>query len=373
MKPGEIDVELVEERSRIPLRREEWNALAAGNETNTIFQTFEWFDAWWSVFGASCQLFFVLLRKGDETIGFAPFMLRKAKPGLTQLEFIGTGNADYQDVVLPHDKPAGLRVICAFLREHAARWGRAWLANIPAQSSTLSLLASYGVQHRLYLVEETRMKCPALQLAGRKSEVERLIHKYSVRRPLNWFSRQGKTTFRRITSPEEIEQKLAQLFDQHVRRWEAAGEGSLFRDQRQRDFYVALARSLGMTDWLLFSTVELDDESIALHYGFDYDGAVIWYKPSFEPRYAEHSPGLLLIQQLIEDALKRGRREIDFTIGDEAFKQRFASCERSNVFVGMYHSRLAYAAALFVRDARRWAGRLVRRIRQPSAPAMESA
>lgn len=367
----QIRVELIEERARIPLGRDEWNALAARNETNTIFQTFEWFDAWWSVFGSDCQLFFLHVKKGDATVGFAPFMLRKER-GLTQLEFVGTGNADYQDVVLSGDKPAGLKAVCAFLQAHAARWGRAWFANVPAPSSTLPLLASFGASQGLYLVEETRMKCPALQLAGREPEVARLINKYSVRRPLNWFSRQGKLAFRRITAPEEIERKLAQLFDQHVRRWEAAGKGSLFRDERQRAFYAALAQRLGATDWLLLSSVELDGESIALHYGFDYEGTVTWYKPSFESRYAEHSPGLLLIQQLIEDALKRSRRQIDFTIGDEPFKQRFANCERSNVFLGVYHSRSAYAAALLVRSARRWAGRFLRRVRRWNAPPSES-
>lgn len=336
---GRISIELIESRAQIPLTAAAWNALVARNETNSIFQTYEWFDAWWQTFGAAHRLFFLLLRDNDQVIGFAPLMLRRRLFVGARLEFVGTGNADYQDVVvLPDYKAAAMVAICDFLHAHATRWRSAWLCNIPSQSSTLIHLRRIAAARELYLVDEAVLRCPSLQLQSEQHEAERLLKKYSMKRPLNWFAARGEVQFRHLSSPAEIQNQLPVFFDQHARRYHAAGRASLFESANQRAFYVALAAALHSAGWLLFSVVEFNGQPIAFHFGFDYFGSITWYKPSFEVRYAEHSPGLLLTRKLIEDGMARSRREVDFTIGDEPFKDRFANMSRFNETLRMYHS-----------------------------------
>lgn len=366
-----VQVELIEERSKLPLTREQWNGLVAGNETDTVFQTFEWFDAWWGTFGAEHALFFLILRQSQSIVGFAPFMLRRISRGRTQLQFVGTGSADYLDLVAPFDRTAALEAVCRFLRTHLHRWDRVLLSNVPMQSSTWRMLKSVGADTGLHVLQRSRTPCPVLQLDGREDAVLRLINKYSVRRPLNWFNRRGTLRFRHLTSWAEIQSLLPRFFEQHSDRWHAATHRrSLFDDGRQREFYQSLAHKGHEASWLLFSILELNDEPIAFHFGFDYRGTVIWYKPSFDVRYADHSPGLLLIRQLIQDALQRSRQELDFTIGDEPFKGRFASHERSNVDVALYHSRLDHVSALATGFARRRIGWLWRAVRSPKTAFM---
>jgi CelD/BcsL family acetyltransferase involved in cellulose biosynthesis len=332
-----IAVELIEQRSQIPLTAAEWNALVANNETNSIFQTYQWFDAWWRTFGDAHELFFLLLRQEGRIVGFGAMMLRRMAFGGRRLEFVGTGNADYQDFVVPQDKQAALHAICEFLRAHSSRWRSAWLSNVPSQSSTNFYLREAGRRYGLHLLEEGRVRCPALQLSDRESAAK-LLKKYSLKRPLNWFSSRGEVRFRNVTSLDEIKDWLPVFFEQHADRWHAAGRASLFDTDRQRAFYLALAARLHAAGWLLFSVVEFNGQPIAFHFGFDYSGSLIWYKPSFEVRYAEHSPGLLLIRKIIEDGLERSKRELDFTIGEEAFKDRFANISRFNVTLSVYHS-----------------------------------
>jgi CelD/BcsL family acetyltransferase involved in cellulose biosynthesis len=371
MNAAELRVELVTRRSDIPLDAQRWNALVAANETNTIFQTYEWFDAWWQVFGARRQLFFLVLREGDEIVGFAPLMRHRSVFGWRQLEFAGTGNADYQDFILPKDKPRAMAAICGFLRESWLRWDRFALANVPGQSSTLLLLSSAARGTGLRIVDEIHVPCPTLMFQPNAEQARHMIGKYSVRRPLNWFRKRGKVGFRHVSSVEEINKLLPTFFDQHRRRWENVGKPSLFADARQMRFYELLALKLHARGWLQFSVVELDDAPIAFHYGFDYGGCVTWYKPAFAVKYAEHSPGLLLTRHLIEDCLARSRRELDFTIGDEAFKTRFASAWRFNVYLGVYHGPVSYGFAIGVARLRRLVGRVLRALRvmtrQPEA------
>nr|WP_298718462.1 GNAT family N-acetyltransferase [uncultured Steroidobacter sp.] len=357
-----IDIELIERRERIPLTAREWNDLVAGNETNSIFQTYEWFDAWWQTFGADHELFFMLLRREGRVIGFAAMMLRSVAWRGRRLEFVGTGNADYQDFVLPHDKPAAIDSICEFLRTHASRWRSAWLSNVPCQSSTLVELQKAGASRGLYFVQEAQLRCPALRLESDRSGAEKLLKKYSLKRPLNWFSSRGEVRFRNVSALSEIQSLLPVFFDQHARRWHAVGRHSLFEMSTQRTFYLALAAALHSAGWLLFSVLEFNGQPIAFHFGFDYFGSIMWYKPSFEVRYAEHSPGLLLTRKIIEDGLQRSRRELDFTIGEEAFKDRFANVSRYNVTLSIYHSLPNAMRATGWRWLRRNLGRLRRQL-----------
>jgi hypothetical protein len=76
---------------------------------------------------------------------------------------------------------------------------------------------------------------------------------------------------------------------------------------------------------------------------------------------AEGDEGLV-VRRLIEDALARSKKELDFTIGDEAFKARFANHERFNGYVSVYSSSAAAYIAAGIKRLRRSAGRLKRRL-----------
>lgn len=358
MSPAVFRVELVTRRSDVPLDAKQWNALAADNETNTVFQTYEWFDAWWEAMGEGRELFFLVIRQGDAVCGFAPLMRRRSQFGWRLLEFAGTGNADYQDFILPRDKPRQLAAICEFLRSRRWSWERLALANIPSHSSTHAQLLAAAASTGLSLVDEVIVPCPTLLLMPDSTPARRMIEKYSLRRPLNWFRKRGEVGFRHVGSVDEILKLLPTFFDQHRRRWANVGKPSLFSDARQTRFYELLARGLHARGWLQFSVVEFNGEPIACHFGFDYCGCVTWYKPSFETRFEDNSPGLLLTRQLIEDGLARSRRELDFTVGDEAFKGRFSSHRRYNLYFGVYPGTFTGWVATRIRDLRRFAGRL---------------
>lgn len=352
------------DREQIPLSREQWNALVETNEVNTVFQRYEWFDCWWSIYGEPGRLVFLAVYRGTDVVGFAALMTRMAFPGFSQLQFVGTGNADYQDVIAsPEVKGAVVSAICQFLKEAKTRWQRLWLCNIPEHSSTVGYLRSESGRYGLTLLQEAVEPCPALVLTGEHAATRRQIDKYSLRRPLNWFRKHGTVRFRKLSDWREIELQLPVFFDQHIHRWAMVGQKSLFLRDRERRFYKVLSRAFHGAGWLSFSIVELDDKPLVFHFGFD-DGRVLtWYKPSFDVAYGQHSPGLVLIRYLIEDALEQGRSEMDFTIGGEQFKERFANRERRNLYLSVYRSWPVWAIALLVKGARRVLRAALRRVR----------
>jgi CelD/BcsL family acetyltransferase involved in cellulose biosynthesis len=127
-------------------------------------------------------------------------------------------------------------------------------------------------------------------------------------------------------------------------------------DPAFRNWYHSLARAAMAADWLHFSVLECGERPAAFHFGFQYGGKLSWYKPSFDWEFRKESPGAVLISSLIEDAVRRGHAELDFSSGREPFKLRFSNSQTVNlnlrVFAGpMLHS--AFLAGAYLRGIAR--------------------
>lgn len=330
----------------------EWNAVAGASETNSVFQTYEWFCAWWHCLGAGHELMVVRVYDGDRLVGLAPMAISTAG-GERVLRFAGDSKADYLDFLAAGDKPAVLEAIFSRLYAERESWERIHLHNIPEHSSTLPLVQRLCAQHDLRHIIENNVVCPTLMIRGHEAQARQIAAKYSLRRPAKRFERMGRISFRHLSSEQEATAHLDAFFDQHVRRWGDTDSPSLFLDPRIRDFYRELVRRLLPTGWLLFSVVELDGRPISFHFGFDYNRKLIWYKPAFDVSLSRYSPGLVMLKNLVDYALAGGHDELDFTIGNEPFKERYSNKVRYNCDISIFKHPGQYYFESVLRRSRR--------------------
>jgi CelD/BcsL family acetyltransferase involved in cellulose biosynthesis len=336
-----MHIEYVADISDIPLSNEAWNRLVTQNETNTLFLTHEWFTSWYKTFADKNDLCLLVVYEDKKPIGFAPLVTSKHDNKQRTIYLAGYSNADYLDFVTPTDKKASISLILNYLVEKFDDWNSILLHNIPCESSTTSHLVEACKQLKLPYLQSNTTNCPYLQIEGQHREINKLINKYRNKRPLNYFRRQGELHYRLLTE-EDMNRHLPLFFSQHIKRWHNTPSPSLFNDPLNQQLYKNLAEQLHNTDWLHFSVVELDGEPISYHYGFDYGSKYYWYKPSFNIDYSSHSPGILLIRYLIQSALSHQRKELDFTIGDEAFKKRFTNSARQNTNLHIFRKKKTY-------------------------------
>ena len=213
-----LKVRLTESRSDIPLTRELWNALADRSTASTVFQTWEWFDAWWSSFGAGHHLYFLSVHDGADVVGFAPLMMIRGRLRVRQLEFVGSPNADYQDFVDPDRRSETSSAICRFLHAERRNWDMLVLRNLPADSPTRMELITGFAQLGLGSMDTELIPCPSLCIAGHDSEVQDLIRRYSVTRKVRQLEQRGKVTYRVLDTAEEVQHCLPSFFEQHMQR-----------------------------------------------------------------------------------------------------------------------------------------------------------
>ena len=114
---------------------------------------------------------------------------------------------------------------------------------------------------------------------------------------------------------------------------------SLFNDARQGLFFTKLTEAADATNWLRFTVVLFNDNPVAFHFGFTYNKSFLWYKPTFDISMAKQSPGEVLLKQLLTYAIDNGLTNFDFGLGNEAFKQRFATHNFMVQNIGMYPSK----------------------------------
>jgi CelD/BcsL family acetyltransferase involved in cellulose biosynthesis len=349
-----VEGRVIAEFDALAPMRDEWNRLAERSYTNTVFQTYEVHASWWAAFGSTGQLRVLLAENQGGLIGIAPFMLTTRHVfgrARRVMQFIGTRSFDYADFIIDRTRTEVLTLLFGMLDTLEPRFDLLYLRDIPGDSVTLPELRRFFAQRGKPSDVRVLYEAPS-RIFGDPAEDRQLPNKKSLKRHYNYFQRSGDLQCRHCVTGEEVMQHLESFFEQHVRRRAATDTRSVFVDERARVFFRELTRALAPKGWLLFSVVSFNRDPIAMHFGFEYGGRITWYKPAFDIAYAKHSPGEVLIKFLLEYALERKARELDFTIGAEPFKYRFANHVRSNYVVRVFPRWLPYFMTRLVLDAK---------------------
>lgn len=323
-------------------RAKEWNALVRGNRTDTVFQTFEWQASWCRAFAGNVRLLVLLVEDDDELVGIAPLMISNQKllrRPRRVVEFIGADSADYCDFIL--GRLDVLPLLLDWLIQHAELWDVIDLSNIVGTSPLVELIPQHFQQRGFPAEVEHVHECPTRRFVD-PEEDRKLLQKKSLRRYTNWFLRAGTLEFRYIESVEEATAHLQNFFDQHIRRWEPAGFPSRFRDERHCAFFRNLAELMLPKGEAKFSVLLFNGKPLAYEFGFEYSDRYYAVKPTFEPEYANQSPGAVHQRFCMEDVMGRGVGEYDFTVGEEAYKYRYANHVRHVYRARVYPHAVAY-------------------------------
>nr|MBI3613027.1 GNAT family N-acetyltransferase [Nitrospirota bacterium] len=333
--------EVVTDFSALERLAGEWDRLWNTDSRGDVFKTFAWARASWRAYGAGLSLYAPVVYQGENVVGILPLVME----GRT-LRFLGAPHSDYNDF-LCGDGASSLVLETALwaLLKDPVPWDRCIFENVSEHSIMVQRLGQLtgSLCARLHLSFSSI--CPAVVFTdGNEGALAAILKKKSLLRHEKSLGRLGEVSFRHLEGREEIKSHLPGLFRQHIARWALAGGESIFLDEGSRSFYGALADELDPRSDLRFSVLELDKRPIAYHFGFEVNGAFLWYKPTFDVDLWEHSPGEVLIRKLFEYAASRKLREFDFTMGNETFKNRFANRIRRNYRLHLYRPG-PYAAA----------------------------
>ena len=324
-----------------------WNSLLGRSPGCSVFQSLPWHLCWWKAFGHPHELFVVLGYAGSRLVGIAPMMITREKGPVGQLRrhlhFIGSTNnaSDYCDFITDPDVPGALEALLEEICAGPEAFHRIDLSHFPGRSPNQARTLEYFRSRDIRTTVEFQADAPVRILGDGEADLQ-TANKSSLKRHASFFRKAGDLRFHQCASEAEILGFLDAFFEQHKARRALTDSPSQFLDPAQQAFYRELVRELFPHGWLRFDVILFNGAPLAFHFGFEYRRRFIWYKPTFDARFASRSPGEVLIKFLLEDAIGKQLEEFDFTIGSEAFKYRFANEIRHINRVVAFHSPADY-------------------------------
>lgn len=309
----------------------EWERLLATGRSDVVFLTWHWQSAWWETFGRG-QLLLVVAERDGEVVALAPLF---AEAGM--IYFVGSGGSDYLDFVGDISEPEILDSLLDQARQQVSGFIGFVFYHVPENSGTGGRLEQTAGRLGLKIFDEGSQRAPVLEMGADKMNGIEAANKKSLVRHERFFARDGQLKVENLDAGEKILPLLDGFFAQHVGRWAGTAFPSLFNDETQKQFYRSLTRTAADTGWLRFTRLDWQGRAIAFHFGFCHRGNFLWYKPTFAIDLAPRSPGEVLLRQLLLRAMEENAHTFDFGLGDEAFKQRFATQTNTVRNWGLYH------------------------------------
>jgi len=307
-----------------------WNELLHQGPVDEIFLTWEWQKTWWETFGRGKLLLIAAEEKG-KPLAIAPLFSDEG-----MIFFVGSGGSDYLDFIGEITNPEVLENMLLAAINLTPDFCGFRFYHVPDDSPTGLILEKVAIRKNWQYYDEGFLPSPFMDIKNMPQQAEQAIRKKSLVRHENWFIKMGGLRISHFFKSEDILPHLDGFFDQHVSRWESTPFPSLFKAEIQRTFYKRICEEIAQTSCLQFTVITWQDKPVAYHFGFWYQNKFLWYKPCFDITLAKHSPGEVLIRQLLLQTIKEHADIFDFGLGDEDFKKRFSTHTRIVRTWGLY-------------------------------------
>ncbi len=292
----------------------------------TPFQRPEWLLPWIEAFRAS-ELCVVEGRRGTRLVGLAPMFIYP-REGRRVLAPIGAGITDYLDWLI--DPPAAEEFVPAAFRElEKAQWNVLEVLDLPSQSPLVRQKDVHAVACDM---------CPGVSLppVADFNKVVPARQRRNLSNARNRIHRAGYWNFE-IADRETLPEFLNTLFRLHRARWTEQGESGVLADPKVRDFHMRSAPQLLECDALRFYGIRLEGQLIAVLHTLVDRSRIYCYLQGFDTAYAEFSPGMLILEAVMRDAIREGKSRVDFLRGREAYKYSWGAQDEHTFRIHMDH------------------------------------
>lgn len=374
----QLKIELCEDISGLHALRAEWNDLVHRSENSSVFSSWEWTEAFWSLGAPERQTMALVARDCEgKLVGLLPLSRAAGLGLLPRLEAAGCTArgyplGDYGGLVAELGRAPEVWV--AMLQTlKKQRW---WIVDL-RNCAVLSEGTQAGLEAcPLDVMAQQYKRLPVRRWRVRVARGEMCRR---VRLPASWDqylaglsvnSRQNiKRKLRKLHeagySIEQVDPMngparttaMKALFDLHQAHWTAQGESGSFFNEAQA-MHLRLARNLSSLGALDLRVVRSPSGEIGgVIYNFRWRGVTYFYQMGLrqdEP-WTRYSLGICLLANSLQAAIGEGHHTFDLLRGDHEYKRHFGGYTVNNLRVTIYRfdwlPRLEKAArrSLFVR------------------------
>ena len=301
----------------------DWLELAARHEGSSYFQTPDWVLAWWETIAARPRTRVAAWRAPSGRLE-AVVALSRSRERLHRRFPVavpvygnagsGVGAADHCCWLVPAERGDAVA---------------AWLTEAIAGSALLVRSADpdwpEGILPAGARVVEA-IACPRVSLPiavgadGPSTAFVRQLRRFTRR-----LAREG-VDFEWVAPTQVDEQLLVSLFELHAKG--RAGRGGAAFGMEQLSFHRRLVSRAGPGRGPAAVVARRGEAIVGVLYGFWWRDTFAAYQAGWDPGYARHSLGSVLVLRALEFAADQRVRTFDFLRGTEPYKYRFGARDR---------------------------------------------
>jgi CelD/BcsL family acetyltransferase involved in cellulose biosynthesis len=309
-----------------------WDGLVAASRLRSPFLSWAWQSEWARTFAADRRLEIRCVEDGAGNL-IAILPLYESAPGSLQL-IGGADVSDYLDLISLQGREE--EAWMALLQSRTAERVEWELHAVPESSPTVAGLPPLAAACGLAVSATVEERCPVLALPPSwETYLARLSgkHRHELQRKMRRLDRDAPDAHASCASaPADIAARLGEFLALH--RSSRVGKARFMDEPMERFFRSALA-AFAERDAARLWLLDTSSGPIAAFVTIEWDGTVGLYNSGFAPERAALSPGVVLLAQLIRDAIARGRQRFDFLRGEERYKYEFEP-----VAEAVYHVRV---------------------------------
>ena len=313
----------------------EWNLLLDESITHVPFLRHEYLRIWWDTLGGgewkSAELTIAAARRDGSLVGIAPLFLTPDHQGLSALMLLGSIEiSDYLDLIVrPQDLKVFVDELLPFLAANIPAWQVLDWYNLLDTSPLLEVIQQAAIKLGWHVELNQLQHSPYIPLPGDFETYLAGIDK-----------KQRHEIRRKMRRAEEANQGVTYVIANDAARIDQDIEDFLalmandaqklaFLTPVMRETFRQMVRCAFETGCLHLAFLEINGEKAAGHLSFDYLKRIWAYNSGINPKYIELSPGWVLLGRELQWANQNGYTEYDFMRGDEEYKYRFGSVDRS--------------------------------------------
>lgn len=272
--------------------------------------SYEWCSIWFKYFNKNRKLQIITIWDNNELKLLAPFYLEKDK-----LYLIGSIWDYINEFDLLYDDEKYLNNLLDYLIQEKIDVHFKYLNS---ETSLGRFILKKYVQNGIKCVYEIKNTKPYLEIGSdfkikSKADINRC--KNAAKKIYN-----EDIAFDFIT--EKSEDFLNEFIDIHKKRW----NGGIFKKEPNLDLFIKEIYS--KTNLASLSRLYLNKSNKSVAYCFNYFDSKnkLWvYQPANNSEYIDIGPGKVQFQYIVENAFKKGIKKIDFGLGSQDYKYRFAN------------------------------------------------
>jgi len=328
------EVTSVKDLSGFRSMEREWNGLVTAHN-NSIFLRHEYLRVWTESFAPDAPLQILTGRSPDgRLVAGLPLLRRRGSlHGVPVQETTALANHHSCRFDMAAEDPASAGE--AFFRHLAAQddWDILRLTDIPEGGQAWHLYEAaknagfpVGVwqsQRSPYLLLPSGPSATS-EDGGQPGRAISPRQRSNARRRLRQMKAKSAVRFECLQAADLVS-GLQDFFDVEHSSWKGRNGTACDQDTQTRDFYTRLAEVALDRNWLSIFRLILDDRTAAVHYGLTYNDSYLLPKVAFREEFSELSPGLVLMNEVIDACAARKVTSIDFLGGDDERKLRWSS------------------------------------------------